>query len=41
MPIPAYLWLPIFVHFSVGLVSMATVLYFLAVLLSRAAKRNQ
>ena len=41
MPIPAYLWHPIFVHFSIALLSMATLFYLLAALFPGAAKRNQ
>ena len=40
MPIPAYLWHPISVHFSVALLSMATLFYLLPVLFPGATKRN-
>ena len=41
MNIPAYLWHPIFVHFSVALLSVATLFYVLAALFPRAVSRNQ
>jgi uncharacterized membrane protein len=41
MPIPAYLWHPIFVHFSVALLTVATLFYLLAVLFPRAANRTR
>ena len=41
MPIPAYLWHPIFVHFSVALLTVATVLYVLGALFPRAARRDR
>jgi len=41
VPIPAYLWHPIFVHFSIALLSLASVFYLFAGLLLGAKKRNQ
>jgi uncharacterized membrane protein len=41
MTFPVYLWHPVFVHFSVALLTMATVFYFLATLLPRARLRKQ
>jgi len=41
MPIPAYLWHPVFVHFSIALLSLATVFYLLTALFPGATKRNQ
>lgn len=41
MPIPAYLWHPIFVHFSVALLSIATAFYVLASLFPDARLHRQ
>jgi uncharacterized membrane protein len=41
MPIPAYLWHPIVVHFSVALLTVATLFYLLAALFPRAANRTR
>ena len=41
MPIPAYLWHPVFVHFSVALLSVATAFYVLASLFPDARLRRQ
>lgn len=39
MSIPAYLWHPVFVHFSVALLTVATLFYLLAALFPSAAMR--
>ncbi len=41
MNIPAYLWHPIFVHFSVALLSVSTLFYLLSVVFPRASNRTR
>ena len=41
MNIPAYLWHPIFVHFSVALLSVATIFFVLAALFQKAKMRTR
>ena len=41
MSIPAYLWHPIFVHFSIALLTVATVFYLLAMVFPKAPLRTR
>ena len=41
MSLPAYLWHPVFVHFSIALLTIATGLYLLAGVFRKAALRGQ